>query len=135
MFLNPTERRIEDLLLKITYKPGWKLSTKSPYPNYLESRSERERTTIFCTILTKDVDSGQDIILSLQHPMGPFYNYEIDDKQLITMIADVVRRFEEHEFREWFKIDGFQVFDPHPELRSKEQPFRGSFSYEDSRCG
>ena len=120
MFLNPTEQLIKPLLDKITYKPGWTLSLISTYADQYRRKSDYEPATIYCTFITKDVDTGREIKLNLQHSIGPFMREDNGDRQLIDIIARVVRQFEDHEFKEWFKVDGFCVFDPHPEEKERK---------------
>jgi len=107
-----TERRIEAMLQRITYKPSWTLEV---VPWRATPRLEWEGVPIMATFTTKDVESGKEIQLCMQESIHLFSLEEISDESLIQRIEHIIQKFEEHEFREWFKVDGVCVYDPHPE--------------------
>lgn len=72
--------------------------------------------SVVVTFRTKDINTEQEILLSMQDQFHSWNNSEAD-KYLIEWLANLIRKFEEHEFREWFKVDGFCVYEPHPEFK------------------
>jgi hypothetical protein len=43
----------------------------------------------------------------------------LSEKYFIYFLEQAIKKHEDHEFKEWFKLDGRNVFDPHPELELK----------------
>lgn len=123
MNLNPTEKRIQELLDRITYKPGWKLTVALPYWNGNRT-TQYDPISISGTFSTVDVDTGMQIMLQLYYRIGPFYDDE-KDGTLIQCIGYAIKHFEEHEFKEWFKIDGMCIYDPHSEEKRQTYQLQG----------
>lgn len=109
------ERRIQDILDRMTYKPGWKITISRPedcgVQNYWEP------ITLHARYPTIDITTGKPITLSLVRSIPLESAETVPEDALIDLIGYIIKNFEMHEFDEWFKIDGVCVRDPHPELK------------------
>lgn len=108
----PNEACIQAMLDRITYKPGWKLEIV--HDPLRRPRKQWESIPIRCMFPVKDVDTGCDIILCFMGSIYPESTEEHSDKYLLHAIESLIRNAEDHEFKEWFKVDGFCLYDPHP---------------------
>lgn len=92
---------LKELLSRFTYRPGWDF-------NIL-----RERDTYILHISADVVDSDNPhkiAPLQFAHGIPQFVPPAFDwQRWLLDMIMEVER----HECREFFKIDGVKVYDPH----------------------
>lgn len=113
MIQTKTEERLQYFIDHITYKPEWKIEI--PHP--LRDRREWHGIPVLLKFKTTDIDTGEEIQLAMQELFHYSHLVDVPDKYFIEWIANFIRKFEEHEFREWFKVDGFCVYDPHPEFK------------------
>lgn len=100
--------RLDRIMDRVSYKPGWVIDLCVPL-DVVELR-------VACT--QPDVLTGLPTTVHTvqQLPLDRF-NMMSDD-QVYSWIGTALMRLEEHEFDEWFKVDGRHVFDPHPELKA-----------------
>lgn len=98
---------LQQALARLTYKPGWKLGVAGRRLiivfETLDSTSRRPRPVVGEMIrhipqtIVRQVRRGQT---------AGFFDY----------VAHAIREREEHEVREWLKVDGRCMVEPHPEL-------------------
>lgn len=89
---------------RITYKPNAKIEV-FPDMRQLRVSFHVEDTT---------AAGGARIHISLSYPI-PSYGLFKDGVAIAHWILQCVYDAESHETREWFKLDGVAIFDPHKE--------------------
>lgn len=114
--------RIRGILSRITYKPGWKIEAMRH--EYHEPSAHQfgdwNRVYLRVSVSVKDSDTGHAVMLNRFTSLMDIDLEHIDDEQVIRyFIHRAIWQMEEHEYHEWFKVDGVHVFDPHPELKEK----------------
>lgn len=114
--------RLKELLTHVTYKPGWSLRVveeKDFFPVGRGPSYDPSNIYIMATWTVKDVDyPDKDIALTWREPIHIWDADNVSDKDLIEhFIFKTIYKAEQHEMHEWFKIDGFCIFDPHPEKK------------------
>lgn len=105
-----TYKRLEDIVRRITYKPNWTLRLRwdSSHAYYV---------TFYLLMEVPDLRTGKPLPLSFCETAAIDFFAEAHEDWIIRMwIYPFILRAEEHEMREWFKLDGKHVVDPHPEL-------------------
>lgn len=113
MIRTKTEERLQYFIDHITYKSGCTIIIPVSY----RERTRESGIPVLLTFKTKDIETGKEIHLMMQESFYYSHLVDVPDKYFIEWIANFIRKFEEHEFREWFKVDGFCVYEPHPELK------------------
>lgn len=103
--------RLEGILRKVTYKPGWELCV-APQP----TNHGFQDLMIDCSYKAPDACDANGKIDTV-HCVRRYDSYTINamtDVQIVkSVIGRTIREAEEHEFREWFRVDGLCVFAPH----------------------
>ena len=72
-----------------------------------------------------DVNNRNDRLVRVNTTLGTHQIWseaevaQIDEETMLGRIYDMLLSMEEHEIREWFRIDGKCVVDPHPENRAQ----------------
>jgi hypothetical protein len=117
--------RVKDILSRITYKQGWKLSADWE-PSYYDkgpayTLTDWRRIIVFVRYKDKDVlDPTKEITVSSYRGFSQIDLERMKDEDIVQyFIHRAIWEAEEHEYHEWFKLDGVCVFDPHPELKKK----------------
>lgn len=110
------EQRIQAILDRMTYKPGWKITISRPTDSI---HNFWEPITLYARYPTTDVLTGETIMLSFVRSIDVDSAEKYPEDKLINLIAYFIKSFEMHEFDEWFKIDGVCVHEPHPELKER----------------
>lgn len=114
----------KELLSKITYKPGWKIEFVDEYELKRTGRWHPWGSTCLLriTAVWPDVTdpNGRPKPFSIEFQMTLLLYDELNERHFIEWIANRIRHVEEHEFQEWFKVDGSNVFDPHPEQKEAD---------------
>ena len=62
-----------------------------------------------------DVRTGEPISIDLVQKVFPNYGDEV----ILQQVHMMVRKLEEHETNEWFKVDGKCYKEPHPEVKKE----------------
>lgn len=105
-------KRLEGILRKVTYKVGWELCAGMSPSNY-----GFQDVMLDCSYKAPDVCDANGKIDTV-HCVRRFDSYAINamtDGQIFDLvIGRTIREAEEHEFKEWFRIEGLCVFNPHP---------------------
>lgn len=111
-------RRVEALLLRATYKPGtrFRLFPKSD----VQSGWPSDCFMLYITVKMPSLDSSGEMI-DITTPVS-FESDRIEamsDEQICRTVFDNIVSLERHEATEWFKVDGLNLVDPHPELKAQ----------------
>jgi hypothetical protein len=109
--------RVRSLLERVTYKPGWKLSVERS--RYISSDS----LVLIVTAEFPDVDRPDRRLtpVTFRKIIDGWNLEQVNDRKILDYyISRVIREMEGHEFREWLKLDGFCLYDPHPERKFDE---------------
>lgn len=102
---------VQEFLRQVSYKPGWTfIITSSPdvYPLIVRVRFE-----------APNCENPSEIV-SLGMPRQLEYA-DIDREGLIAWLIETVRRCEDHEMREWLRVSGKKIDDPHVDLEALEK--------------
>jgi len=95
-------RDFENLVASVTYKPGWEFYIQEN-PWQLIDNEER--------VLRADAIN--------QVVIEPGMVEKWTKAQAIEFLRHRIMLAEEHEMQEFFKVGGVQMYDPHPELKSR----------------
>lgn len=110
-------QKVERLLALVTYKPGWKFNA------WVDRYSDNWSTRLYINISWRMPDinhPGKDITLNWNESLCASDIEHMEEKDVIEyFIWKAIFKAEEHEMHEWYKVDGFCVFDPHPELAAR----------------
>lgn len=105
---------IKEILKSITYKPGYIFEVI-----YFFKIEDGERRSDACGIrmivTIKDSNEWNKITIGPEEyfPHHPIYLRMIDREYIIDAAFRLVRRFENHEVEEWFRVDGDYWVHPH----------------------
>jgi hypothetical protein len=92
---------IQEELARITYKPGWR---------FLAYAGEWEGPHLVIQADLPDAyNPGQTVVVDIHSMLPPFR----DVAGLHAWLAWRLGRIEIHEMREFFRVDGKPIFDPH----------------------
>lgn len=95
------------LAKRITYKPNANVQAFFITPELQQLRVS------FHVEDTATPDDEKHIHISMSFPIP--LDYFTDERQAVYWILQRIDEAEAHETREWFKLDGVAVFDPHKE--------------------
>ena len=106
--------RVRRLAALITYKPGWSFSV-DPSEHF-----RNRELGIFKITLTMNVQDtvcvGTWKSLYFWKFCDTYVTRTMPDGALIeNVFVRQIREAEEHEMKEWFRVEGFRVYNPHPE--------------------
>lgn len=108
---------IKEILKSITYKPNHYFEVVL-FPQVEDEYGERRNDA--CGIRLKATVDDSNVISNITlgpeefFPHHPIYLRMIDREYIIDLAFQLVRRHENHEVEEWFKVDGTHWVDPHP---------------------
>jgi hypothetical protein len=92
---------------RVSYRPGWSLTVE-----------ERGFEDPWLRVLALDVgdaaNPGQSIDLGVDSPIPPMADVDALHRWLVWRLG----RIESHESREFYRVGGFPLFDPHRGERS-----------------
>ncbi len=103
-----TPAEVKKAVSRITYKPGWKF-----YAGVLPEKGYAVCLVILTAPLLDAYGSEQTIEVNQQQVYPFAFVKQWDHDMLLHVMADLIRRVEEHEMLEWFMFDGERVNDPH----------------------
>lgn len=99
----------EEMLKKVTYKPGWTIEPYAPHGSYddfgirIEFKAEDTR------------NPGRTARVTARERIPEFVIVRRDPKRFFIAVQEALFKVERHESQEWFWVDG-QIFDdPHKE--------------------
>ena len=105
-----TVDEIRELVGRLSYKPGWKFKVWEV--------TTPSRTVMLSAQFLVPNSNAPEVLL----PVGITQHFDaymmglMDERAVIELLRELVRRGEMHEIDEWFMVDGIRVKDPHPEL-------------------
>jgi hypothetical protein len=89
---------------RITYKKGWQV----------ETRHLRDMLCIRLSFLAECAVTGKsEVQVCSTHTFPDFVLHHMDERSWCNKMLWVFRQAEEHELREFFKLDGVAIYDPH----------------------
>lgn len=105
----PDPRLLNEWLSKVTYKKGWtfKIVLRDDSANIFDFNSFILR--IF--IETIDSNSGEPRTIVTQNIMHPIIQYS--ENHFWSFVYDRIHEAETHESREFFRVNGEKILDPH----------------------
>jgi hypothetical protein len=92
---------IREAVWCVTYRPGWSFEV-------YEGRFEGPHIVIRATV-PDSTRLGQAVTLAIHSMLPPMRNRQA----VFEWLAWRLGRIEVHEMREWLKVDGRVIFDPH----------------------
>lgn len=110
--LGPTAQRLQNLLKRFKYKPGWEFTLDTP-SSTIRVMTWQEPRNLLITTQVQDTyhpaNSKQQIGLFCGVPEVP----AITDGQIMEWLKACIAYLEMHELEEWFMVDGTRPYDPH----------------------
>ena len=103
-----TTAEIQAELERVTYKPGWSFTC-------YDGRWEGQHLVITVDVLDAG-RPGQSVTLDVHSSLPPIP----DVAYLHTWLAWRLGRIENHEMREFLRVDGHAVFDPHAPFADRD---------------
>lgn len=101
-----TRAEVTELVSRLSYKQGWEL----------EADFDETRGTAHLDIRVKLPDVRNPAVpveVGYMHLLGNLKH--LSRQSLLDRVSFALREMEEHEFCEWFRLDGRPVRNPHPE--------------------
>lgn len=110
-------QRVAYLVEQITYKPGTKFRI---LPTIGMDGSLANRSVLYITVKMHNLDGSAQLI-DITSPVELDHDrFEVmSDKDIYSMIFRKIVALEKHEATEWFRVDGVNFVDPHPELKTQ----------------
>lgn len=104
-------REVDAFIKTITYKPEYRITTRDMMSS--------DALSVFITCLVRDADgiSKDPVRITVQQTLTLTHWEELSKKDRIKTFYLWILGLETHEIREWFKVSGEKVYDPHkPEV-------------------
>lgn len=101
-------KEIQKHLERITYKPGWRFKA-------YDGRWEGQHLVI-TTVVPDAYHPGKDTTLDVHSMLPPMRDIDQLNEWLMWRLA----RIEVHEMREFFRVDGQVVNDPHKQYADRD---------------
>lgn len=98
-----TVAEIADVVSRVTYRPGWRFTVAEP-------RFEGPRLLIEAQV-PNSYKPAETVDLRIESPI-PFM---ANEGAFVDWLLWRLLRVESHECREWFRLDGEAIFNPHGE--------------------
>lgn len=96
------------LLRQITYKPNWQIQVMSRYDMFMD---------IEIVLRTKGLDPKTGELIDLASrtiiPWSDIDNARDPEAMLLDIMFRFIKNSEVHEAKEWFRLDGKQVYPTH----------------------
>lgn len=100
-----TPAEVWAVLRRMKYKPGWQfIIDTSPLSDDWEVIV---RGKVQC------VDTGEPTTVTFRRTTTLEF---FSEDEVVRFIRSIIRDLEEHEVKEWLKVDGVQFENPHPEM-------------------
>lgn len=96
-----TTEQIRAEMARVSYRPGWQMTVE-------EYGFEDPWVRIVCDV-PDAYQPGAIITLGIESPLPPMVDATALHRWMVWRLA----RIEEHEAREFYRVDGSIVFDPH----------------------
>jgi hypothetical protein len=108
--------RANELLKRCTYKPGVEIRIVE-----LESYGLPPTAKLVMTYMAEDtrgIKTGENELVFQQLIPWPIFDQLDNEAYFFQYIAQCIEEMEIHEAREWFKVDGLMLTDPHHEVET-----------------
>jgi hypothetical protein len=109
--------RLQQLLKKVSYKPGYILNVQR-LPETGDHLYQFQPNAIFqFSILHSEPDSNDPSTINMYSFGARLSNHQLEgmpDVRILQWIYHQLVQREVHEVKEWFKFDGINVYEPHP---------------------
>lgn len=102
-----TNDEIKEIFKSITYKPNWTLRLVER-PDWIDMWQYHFR---YNTVDSADRTSKRQI--ESVGKLDGEHLRAMDRQQFIDYIFNIIEGMEEHETREWFRVNNVAIFDPH----------------------
>lgn len=102
----PSYSKLADLISRISYKPGWKFELRRETFLYSVTSS-----MLIITATVKDSRNPENTVEFVMQRMVP--EYLTDQELFLKWVKHTLMECEIHEMREFFRLDGELVDDPH----------------------
>jgi hypothetical protein len=107
------EALLEELLSHVEYKPGWSFELR--WCGSLTANTREPLLVITYPVI--DVDTGKPAVASRTNTLDAVWRYVSHDEVaawFYEMVWFGISCAEDHESKEWFKVDGVRRRNPHP---------------------
>lgn len=102
-----TPEKFQGLVARISYKPGWAIDA------FYDREAACVTLRVAFTVPDATQQRVQPLPLRIKHPISEQEIRLMNEAALILFVEQKIREMEDHEFREWFKLDGVPVSYPH----------------------
>jgi hypothetical protein len=106
---------VEEAVARITYKPGWKIRCQPGPGNLPPEVAHLIEFRIVGTVSEVQTQIVRTGTLTFEE-VNWRDDYDAIDEFIYRYVFDLIQLAEMHELYEFFKIDGINYRDPHPEL-------------------
>lgn len=98
-------RRLQKLMSGVTYKKDWKIN--------LELSSYQPGIAVIRVVMPVEDTYRPGVMTEVVSMQTLSLSYDFPDEQFYTAVLECLKYVEEHECREWFKVDGKIFSNPH----------------------
>lgn len=106
-----TTAQIQEHLASVTYKPGWRFEA-------YEGQWEGQHLVITASVLDAEAEAEVYTLLNVHSMLPPLSDIDALNRWLLWRLS----RLEVHEAREFFRVNGEVVFDPHAPDAERDNP-------------
>ena len=110
-------RDFENLVASVTYKPGWEFYIQTNPWSWNDDEGGKVLRFFHDEPDSADPTRRADAINQVVIEPGMVEKWT--KAQAIEFLRHRIMLAEEHEMQEFFKVGGVQMYDPHPELKSR----------------
>lgn len=103
------------ILNRITYKPNWILCLHKQTPDFW-----------LLWVVFETIDSTDGTLVSLESRSW-YIDSTFTEDAVITAAFLAIQQTEEHELREFFRVDGIGIFNPHITVAAHKAAYQATF--------
>lgn len=102
---------------KMTYKKGWEFKVRGPSESAMYGLSGLSNLLILHEVkdATGKIESSYPVVVQQSFKIPETVDWPVQG--WASFMKECIMALETHEFKEWFKLDGHCIYDPHPEMR------------------
>jgi hypothetical protein len=117
-----TQEQVQQVLRRITYKPGTKLSlmTFDDISALLNKPTSPPAILLESDVPNRD-NPRETTRIVFQTALLPGEMEHLDERILLMRVRVMLLEWETHEAMEWFKLDGVRVHDPHAAEKARPE--------------
>jgi hypothetical protein len=105
-------------LNEVTYKPGWRFDLWEGFPGTSMPSSYGVPVVLLISALTHDsmygIDPAAEEFTRIDHGMILPDRFVLDKNVFLDAVYQQILLVEQHETREFFRVRGERLFNPHP---------------------